>query len=162
MLTDAKEAPAMAHTTSPASRGLSRRTALTSPLDDSADLRTSSTYDGIDRTTVQVDGGGDRATVLLAGVHHPPVLDQLGDTLDVAIAEGVRQLIVDLRGVSFLGSDGLNCLAEASQRAEATGCRLYTIATQPVVVRTIDVTGFASALRLRGDPATVPSPSLDN
>jgi anti-sigma B factor antagonist len=151
MPTDAKEAPAMAHTTNPASHGLSRRTALTSPLDDSADLRTSSSYDGIDRITLQVDGEIDLATV-----------DQLGDTLDVAIAKGVRQLIVDLRGVSFLGSDGLHCLAEASQRAEATGCRLYTIATQPVVVRTIDVTRFAPALRLRGDPATVPSPYLDN
>ena len=139
----------MAHTTSPASRGLSRRTALASPLDDSADLRTSSVYDGIDRITLLVDGDADLATV-----------DQLGDARDVAIAKGVRQLIVDLRGVSFLGSDGLNCLAEASQRAEATGCRLYTIATQPVVVRTIDVTGFAPALRLRGDPATVPPPDL--
>jgi len=141
----------MAHTTSPASRGLEGRTALTSPLDDSADLRTSSIYDGIDRITVQVDGEVDLATV-----------DQLGDALDVAIAKGVRQLIVDLRGVSVLGSDGLNCLAEASQRAEATGCRLYTIATQRVVVRSIEVTGFAPALRLRGDPATVPSPYLDN
>ena len=141
----------MAHTTSPASRGLPRRTALASPLEDSADLRTSSSYDGIDRITVQVGGEVDLATV-----------DQLGDTLDVAVAKGVRQVIVDLRGMSVLGSDGLNCLAEASQRAEATGCRLYTIATQPVVVRTIEGTGYAPALRLRDDPATVPSPYLDN
>jgi anti-anti-sigma factor len=151
MPTGAKEAPAMAHTTSPASRGLPRRTALTSPLNDAADLRTSSAYDGIDRITVQVDGEVDLATV-----------DQLRDALDVAVAKGVRQVIVDLRGVSFLGGAGLNCLADASQRAEATGCRLYTIATQRVVARAIEITGLAPALRLRGDPATVPPPCLDN
>jgi anti-sigma B factor antagonist len=100
---------------------------------------------------VQVDGDVDLTTV-----------DQLGATLDIAVAKGVRQLIVDLRGVSFLGSDGLTCLADAAQHAEATGCRLYTIATQPVVVRTIEVTGLAPALRLRGDPVTVPPPCLDH
>lgn len=141
----------MAHTTSPASCGLRRRTALTRPLDDSADLRTSSAYDGIDRITVQVDGEIDLATV-----------GQLGEALDVAVAKGVRQLIVDLRGVRFLGCDGLDCLADASQHAEATECRLYTIATRRVVVRAIELTGLAPALRLRGDPATVPPPCFDN
>jgi anti-sigma B factor antagonist len=140
----------MAQTTSPELRGHPRRTALTSQLGDCPDLRTSWVYDGIDRITVRVDGEIDVATV-----------DELRDALDIAIAKGVRQVIVDLRGVSSLGTDGVNCLAEASQSAKTTGCRLYTIATERAVVRTVDITGFARALRVLDDPATVPSPYLD-
>jgi anti-sigma B factor antagonist len=141
----------MAHTTIPTLRGLQARTAPTSPLGQPPDLRTSVAYDGIDRNTVQVGGEVDTATV-----------DQLRATLDVTIAKGARQLIVDLRGVSFLGSEGLGCLVHASRRAEAAGGHLYTIATQRVVVRPIEVTGFARALRLRDDPAAVPPPFADS
>jgi anti-sigma B factor antagonist len=140
----------MTHTTSPTLHGLPGRIAASDPVDDAPDLRTSSAYDGIDRITVHVDGEIDMATV-----------DQLRDALDIAVGKGVRQVIVDLRDVRFLGSDGLNCLARAARCAEAAGCKLYTIATQRVVVRPIEITGFAQALGLRGDPAAVPSPLFD-
>jgi len=70
-------------------------------------------------------------------------------------------VVVDLRGVTFLSSDGLDCLARGTRSADAAGCRLYTIATARVVVRPIEITGLANAVRLRADPATVPSPTAD-
>jgi anti-anti-sigma factor len=139
----------MASMISRASGGHPRRSAL-SPLGDAANLRISSGYDGVDRITVRVDGEVDVATV-----------DQLRTSLDVAIGKGVRQVVVDLRGVTFLSSDGLDCLARGTRGAGAAGCRLYTIATARVVVRSIEITGLANAVRLRDDPATVPSPAAD-
>jgi anti-sigma B factor antagonist len=127
-----------------------RRKALTNPLADSPGMHVSSTYDGTGRITVEVDGEVDVAAV-----------DQLRTTLDQAIDTGVRQLVIDLRGVSFLGSDGLDCLARASRSAEAAGCHLYTVASNRVVVRPIEITGLGPALRLCDRLAAVPSPSMD-
>jgi anti-sigma B factor antagonist len=128
-----------------------RREGLTSPLDDSPGMRVSSTYDGTGRITVEVGGEVDVAAV-----------DQLRATLDLAIDTGVRQLVIDLCGVSFLGSDGLDCLARASRRAEAVGCHLYTVASHRVVVRPIEITGLRRALRLCDQLAAVPSASMDD
>src|SRR5215207_2546530 len=53
------------------------------------------------------------------------------------------------------------CLARSCQHADASGCHLYTVATQRAVVRPIRITGCAEVLGLRDDPAAVPSPSVD-
>src|SRR5215207_7906478 len=139
----------MAHKAVPGSPGVPERHAPTELLDDSEGLHISWTYDGIDRITVRVSGEIDIATI-----------GQLRNTLDGAVGKGIRQLIVDLRDVTFLGSEGLDCLVRVSLGAEATGCHLYTIATQRTVTRPIEITGFAQQLRLRGD-AAVPPPSMD-
>lgn len=132
------------------SRGIYRTHATTSPLFPVPDLRIDALYDGIDRITLQVHGNIDLANI-----------DVLQGALEAAVAEGAQQLIVDLRTTRFCSGAGVNCLADAAQAAEDMNCHLYTISTQAAVVRPIELLGFADVLRLRDDPATVPSPFLE-
>jgi anti-sigma B factor antagonist len=125
------------------SRGVHRPHTTTS-------LRIDARYDGIDRITLQVHGNIDLAN-----------LDVLRGALEAAVAEGAQQLIVDLRATRYCSGAGINCLADAAQAAESLNCHLYTISSQTAVVRPIELLGFTEVLRLRDDPAKVPSPFLE-
>lgn len=51
-------------------------------------------------------------------------------------------LVVDLDGVSFLGSVGLSVLFEINERCQATGNPMRVVVSRPEVVRPLQVTGL--------------------
>lgn len=72
------------------------------------------------------------------------------------LAEHVRQqrgtsigtLVIDLAGVTFLGSAGLAVLAEAHVACRDRGVELRVVATSPMVLRPIQVTGLDTLLTI--------------
>lgn len=57
-------------------------------------------------------------------------------------ATDVGGTVLDLRGVTFFGSGGVNLLAHAHQRAVGRGAAVAVVATQRAVLRPLVVTGL--------------------
>ncbi|MEV0194573.1 STAS domain-containing protein [Kitasatospora purpeofusca] len=67
--------------------------------------------------------------------------------------EGLTRILVDLAGLSFCDSTGLNVLLRARQEAEPAGVRLELAGPRPVVVRLLAVTGADTVLRIHSSVA---------
>jgi anti-sigma B factor antagonist len=57
-----------------------------------------------------------------------------------------RQIVLDLRGLSFLDSTGVHLLMQAHARAEATGRPVALLVDKGPVYRVLDVSGALSIL----------------
>ncbi|PPK62070.1 STAS domain-containing protein [Actinokineospora auranticolor] len=80
----------------------------------------------------------------------PVLRDALLSALDVDPSPGL--LVVDLTGVSFMGSVGLTVLVEAGERATSLERDLIVVATPGGVVRrAIEITGLDQALAIADD-----------
>jgi anti-sigma B factor antagonist len=63
--------------------------------------------------------------------------------LETALDGGeLRELVVDLDGVTFLDSAGLSVLAGAHRRAAGRGVRLRVLASGRAVIRPLEITGL--------------------
>ena len=67
---------------------------------------------------------------------------QLHAELDAQLDGGVRELVVDLDGVTFLDSAGLCALAAVHRRAQAEGVTLRVLASHRAVIRPLQITGL--------------------
>ncbi|NHC15096.1 STAS domain-containing protein [Motilibacter deserti] len=63
-----------------------------------------------------------------------------------ALAAGADGLVIDLTDVTFVDSAGLGVLAGALKRCRERGGELALVATRPVFLRTLRVTGLARVL----------------
>jgi anti-sigma B factor antagonist len=99
-----------------------------------------------DLVTIEVTG--DSATTVLTAVGEidSSSAPTLRTRLDALLDDGVQELTVDLRGVSFLDSAGLCVLAAAHRRATREGRRLRVLATSRAVVRPLQITGLYALL----------------
>ncbi|MFJ9608468.1 STAS domain-containing protein [Kitasatospora sp. NPDC101176] len=77
------------------------------------------------------------------------------DTLRAALAgpgeEDERRIVVDLAGLRFCDSTGLNLLLRARQDTEADGVRLELAGARGVVARLFEITGADTVLRIHPD-----------
>jgi anti-anti-sigma factor len=131
---------------SAASEGLARLT-LVEPSRSSTDLEPFEVQ--VQRrkhvTIVQPRGELDLATI-----------DRLRSALDSAIAETLSaaldgmengaRLVLDLRGLSFIDSNGLHLLVALDQRAERDGFQLTLLAPAPPIDRAIQLCGLDQTL----------------
>ena len=69
-------------------------------------------------------------------------IEPLRAALSGDAAVEVSGTVVDLRGVTFFGSGGVNLLAHAHQQATCRGGAVAVVATQRVVLRPLVVTGL--------------------
>jgi anti-sigma B factor antagonist len=67
--------------------------------------------------------------------------------LDGLRATGWEDIVVDLRGVSFIDSCGLGLLISANERARAEGWRLWLLDGAPAIDRMLEVTGLTDRFR---------------
>ncbi|VEG53045.1 anti-anti-sigma factor [Mycolicibacterium aurum] len=93
----------------------------------------------------------DVAVVLRAeGDVDSSTADALMTALDAAVVEAqahpARVLIVELDGVTYFGSAGLNALIGCAERGSAHGVAVRLVATNPEVTRPIEVTRLDSVL----------------
>ncbi|HUK69420.1 MAG TPA: STAS domain-containing protein [Streptosporangiaceae bacterium] len=72
--------------------------------------------------------------------------DNLYSTGRAAIARHARLLLLDLAGVSFCDSCGLNAFVRIANEADAVGCRYGLVAPQPLVVKVLRITGLDQRL----------------
>lgn len=68
------------------------------------------------------------------------------DQLSELTAAGFRRVVVDLRGVTFVDSTGLQLLLQTYASAQADGWELAIIDGSPAVARALELTGLGAAL----------------
>jgi anti-sigma B factor antagonist len=73
----------------------------------------------------------------------------LAEQISQEFAGGPQHLILDLSEVSFLGSSGLQVLAQAQETARAATVSLRLVCCSHAVLRPIEVTGLAYSLDIR-------------
>ena len=91
--------------------------------------------------TVAVHHRGDAVVVEAAGEVDILTAGHLQESLAAAAAARPPVLVIDLLAVTFLGSSGLAVLLETQQLA-GDHTQLRVVATQPVVLRPLHVTGL--------------------
>jgi anti-sigma B factor antagonist len=94
-----------------------------------------------ERVRVLVAGELDLATV-------GDVRDQIAELLDV----GWRDVLIDLREVTFIDTSGVHVLLDADQRARAEGVRLAVVVEAGPVRELLRITATDQILTLAPDP----------
>jgi anti-sigma B factor antagonist len=112
------------------------------PVGAAGELDVSVTTAGQGASVVHVSGDVDMLTAPLFAEH---VRQQLtGGGL-------AKSLVIDLTGVTFLGSAGLAVLAEARSAAEEQHIELRVVASSRLVLRPLQVTGLDKVLTIVAD-----------
>ena len=97
--------------------------------------------------TIDVSVAGRAMIVTAAGEIDSTSAPELRQQLDALLDEGIGELTVDLRQVSFLDSAGLCVLATAHRRAVRQDVRMRVLASSRAVIRPMQITGLWELLR---------------
>lgn len=79
----------------------------------------------------------DVATVAITGVVDLCTATILDRAITRALGHHPRRVVVDLRGVTFIGAAGISVLIKARANAHAQSCALYLRSGKPSVVRVL-------------------------
>lgn len=90
-------------------------------------------------------GAGVAVLTLLGEFHHREARD-LEHMIGEALSGGHRHLVIDMRGVTVLGTASLRVLVRGSINARATGMGFALARPAPDVWETFEVTGLDSKL----------------
>jgi len=89
---------------------------------------------------------GDEHIIALDGELEMANVAALETELSQVEAGDCRQIVLDLRGLSFLDSTGVHLLMQAHARAEAAGRPVALLVDKGPVYRVLDVSGALSIL----------------
>jgi anti-anti-sigma factor len=92
--------------------------------------------------TATRSGAAGPATIALTGRISHANAPSLAEALDAAVAAGNREIVVDLAGVDYVSSTGLEGLRRISERLTALGGRLVLAAAQPPVKIALELAGI--------------------
>ena len=67
-------------------------------------------------------------------------------------AEGARGLVIDLSGLTFMGSTGIRIVLSAKQICAERACEFFVIPGPPTVQRLFEITGLLDVLPFRSPP----------
>jgi anti-sigma B factor antagonist len=99
-----------------------------------------------DLVRVDVVALGSSTRLIVVGEVDSSSAPVLSRHLDEVFDGSVRQLIVDLCGVTFLDSAGIMVLAGAHRRATEQGVAFRLLAASRAVVRPLEITGLWALL----------------
>jgi anti-anti-sigma factor len=99
------------------------------------------------RIRTKVDG--ERHTVSISGELDVASAQVLEETLAEACSSGAKELVLDLGGVEFMDSIGLNAILQGKRMCEAHQCRYSLTPAQRPVERVFEVTGVRRKLSFR-------------
>jgi anti-sigma B factor antagonist len=107
--------------------------------------------------SIETGERGDRTFVVaLHGEVDYASARQFREAVSAALASGtVRNLVVDLAGVTFLDSTGVGTLVVASRICEEFGVRLHVRNVNPFIARLFAVLGVCEALGVEPPGGTV-------
>lgn len=71
----------------------------------------------------------------------------LEGALDIARSHPAKKLVIELAGVTYFGSAGLNAVLACHERGVSDGVAVRVVAANPEVLRPIEVTKLDSVLR---------------
>jgi anti-sigma B factor antagonist len=98
--------------------------------------------------------GGPPRTIQLYGELDINTARELGPTLSEAVGDVSRELVVDMRRVTFIDSTLLGALARAAGQLRNQGRSLTLVRTPGSIIdRLLEVSGLSEAFRLVDDPA---------
>lgn len=100
-----------------------------------------------DLISIVVDEAGPAVVVTAAGEIDSTSAPLLRQRLDDLLDGDVRELTVDLGGVTFLDSAGLCVLAAAHRRAVGQDARMRVLASSRAVIRPLQITGLWQLLQ---------------
>lgn len=98
--------------------------------------------------TVSVHEQGDAVVVEVVGEVDLLTAPRLHGAVMTALASRPRMVVIDLLGVSFLGSSGLAVLVEVHQQATGERTQLRVVAEGPATLRPLQVTALDRQLSL--------------
>jgi anti-sigma B factor antagonist len=103
---------------------------------------------------VSTDLTGDTAVVYAVGEVDMSNAQELLNAIQGACDEisEPTPLAVDLSGIAFLGSSGINVLLQAQQRCQAQRTPLRVVAVGRTVLRTLLICGLGGVLDIRESP----------
>jgi anti-anti-sigma factor len=110
---------------------------------------------------LDLDERGSDATRSLAlrGELDISTADRLQDAVTrLCVAEGVRELTIDLRGLAFIDSSGLAAMVYTCRLCERYGCELSVVPGSRSIQEVFELTGLTELLPFRTDGDT-PSPA---
>jgi anti-sigma B factor antagonist len=111
-----------------------------------------------DELTLTTQIGDDGAvTVSVVGEVDGCTAPMLRSLLDTQLERQPSELVLDLRGVRFLGSAGLAVLVGTQTSADARDIALRLIATTRPVTRPLEVTGLIDLFSVSGDAIDDPA-----
>ena len=84
----------------------------------------------------------DVAVVVVTGEVDLYTAQRLREALAEVHTSGARQLIVDLTGVPFIDSSGIDALVGTFRRLQGRGARLDVVGSRANVMRVFEVTGL--------------------
>ncbi len=87
--------------------------------------------------------------------------DDAAAALAEVISSAPRVIVVDLEGLSFMGSAGLRCLFDAKLLAEAAGGRMAILKGSGPAHRLLELTGMDDVMEMVDDPAQLDPPAGD-
>jgi anti-sigma B factor antagonist len=92
--------------------------------------------------------GADSFVVALAGELDIGTSARFEEELDSLLDGGARRLVVDLLGVTFLGSVGLELLTRAAKQTRALGGECVVVSDDPRILRVFEITGLDRVFRI--------------
>ena len=92
--------------------------------------------------------GADSYVLGLAGELDIGTSDRFEHELDAILDSGARRLVVDLLGITFLGSVGLGLLTRAAKRTRALGGECVVVSDDPRILRVFEITGLDRIFRI--------------
>jgi anti-anti-sigma factor len=102
---------------------------------------------------------GGSLTLALSGELDISTADRLQDAVSrLCVAEGARELTLDLRALTFVDSSGLAAIVYTSRLCGRYACELSVIRGPQSVQNVFEMTGLTELLPFRSD-GDVPSPS---
>ena len=101
------------------------------------------------RLSIATTAESQHTTITLSGeldIASTPILDE---TVAEACAAGARTIVIDLGGIDFMDSTGLNSLLRSQRVCDEHGCSLRLTPAQRPVERVFELTGLLGRLGLR-------------
>ena len=101
-----------------------------------------------------VDMDERRATYTPRGELDLATAPELEQKVLAAVRDGGREVVVDLRELTFMDSTGVRAIVAAHHAAEASGTTLRVVRPRPgsAVLRVIEISGIGEALGLVDAP----------
>ena len=104
------------------------------------------------RAAIEIELTGESATTVTVAVRGEIDMDNgrhVEHTLAVALEAARRELVIDMSGVTFLGSVGMRVLVECRTAAESTGRHLVLAGVRPWDQRVLDMSGLLGFFDVR-------------
>ncbi|AXB42040.1 STAS domain-containing protein [Amycolatopsis albispora] len=101
-----------------------------------------------DNLTIRAEQARHRRTVAVSGEVDLATKPDFDAALTAALDPPAEVVVLDLSGVSFLSSCGLQVLLELQDRADEQGCDLRVVCANRPVRRPLEIVGLDRRLRL--------------